>query len=120
MTDDQLIIKEACETLTEKIVKTDEYKKLDSLREEIKKDPADRKLLMDYQEKSNTVAMMGGVDFSGDNELEKLEEKIAGNETVSAYLEAEEAWTELLEQLFTEIGKELDFNFLGSLGGGCC
>ncbi|MDZ7671744.1 MAG: YlbF family regulator [Halanaerobiales bacterium] len=120
MTEDKTVITEASNVLAEKLVKTKKYQELESLKKKINKNPDDRKLLKDYQEKTNMIAMMGGINFSDDNQLEQLKEKINDNKTVSAYLKAEEAWEKYLEELFVEIGNELEFDFLGSLGGGCC
>ena len=120
MKEDQKIIEEASETLAEKLVETDEYEKLNKLEKEVEADSEAKELLEAYQEKNEMLEMMGGLDLAGDDGLEKLEKELNNNEKISAYFKAEEKWVELLQELFAEVSNQLEFNYLGSIGGGCC
>ena len=112
-------VNQACQFLSEKLTNSEEYQNLMQTREKVENNKKASQLVEKYQEKMQQKQQMGGLDLGEGESLEDIRTKMEKNELVKEYIEAEEEWSQLLQEFFEQCSYELDFNFMSALGG-CC
>jgi cell fate (sporulation/competence/biofilm development) regulator YlbF (YheA/YmcA/DUF963 family) len=97
---------------------SNQYQTFVDARERLDDDQEAQQLLRTYQRKQAKL-QRSGFDEETMAELRDLQEEMDDNETISAYMEAEEEFISLLEQTNDVISEKIGEEFARSMGG-CC
>lgn len=95
-----------------------EYQTFVDARERLDDDQEAQQLLRTYQQKQARL-QRGGFDEETMAELRDLQQEMDDDETISAYMEAEEEFIALLERTNDVISERIGEEFARSMGG-CC
>ncbi|MFW5978394.1 MAG: halo-CC-star protein HcsL [Halohasta sp.] len=97
----------------------EQYQTFVDAREQLDDDEQAQELLKTYQQ-TQMQLQRGGHDPDRMEELRDLRQQLDDNETISTYMEAEEAFVELLDRTNDVISDKIGEEFARSMGGGCC
>lgn len=114
---------EAARGLAAALATTPVYQAFDQAQSQMRRDPEAQAAIRAFQEKQQDLAWQvqyGLVGDDGKQELGRLHQAMLAQPVVREYMEAQEALSQLCQEVSELISEEIGLSFAASCGPGCC
>jgi len=105
------------------LAETPEYQAFDQAQLRLRRDPAAQAAIRAFQERQQALQMMimlNALNGADRDELERLQREMLAQPSVRAYLEAQERFSLLCQEVARLISEVIGLTFAASCGPGCC
>lgn len=114
---------EAARGLAAALAATSAYQTFDRAQSQMRRDREAQAAIRSFQEKQQDLAWQlqyGLVGEDGRQELGRLRQEMLAQPVVREYVEAQEALSQLCQEVSELISEEIGLSFAASCGPGCC